>query len=551
MFALNLTIVRNTSLEQAKSNLETYTNLVARQYINPNEAVKNTPSNIRVTIIDKNGNVLADSLNNDVSNMDNHLDRDEVQAALNDNPEVFSRKSTVVGQSMLYYAIKQPIDDDFVIVRASITEKTLSKYLGKASFLTAILAASIFTATTIAAIFISSNTLKPLETVKDQLLAINRGEYTEIETKSHDGNISLILAEINVIGQKLKDNIKDLKEGNEKLEHIVDNVSDALVVFNENKKIEIINREALSIFNLTRQAVGREYTSLGAPLEFLKFIDEFISSEEKEDSISFEYSINSRYYSCTLQRVPRDFIILVMFDLTYKKNSEITRSEFFANASHELKTPLTSISGFAQMLDMQKQKDPMTEKCVSQIIKESDKMLGLIEDMLSLSHIETKEKPGTEKIMLSEIVKEVSSSLATISVENDVKIETEGEAIVYADKAHMYELIKNLVENSIRYNSKGGFVKVSLKSNRNKRQIVVSDNGIGIAPKHQLRIFERFYRVNKSRSRETGGTGLGLAIVKHVVDLYGGKIKLESREGEGTTITIDLPFRQIEIAGSN
>lgn len=231
--------------------------------------------------------------------------------------------------------------------------------------------------------------------------------------------------------------------------------------------------------------------------------------------------------------------VLVLSDITAIKTSEKTRSEFFANASHELKTPLTAIKGFNDIIGLQTNEQE-TKALSEKIDTEVSRIIALLKDMLDLSELESQKDVNPEDVSLARIAESVKESLAPIAKEKNVQISIDGDAIVRMEREHAIELVKNLVENGVKYNRSGGYVKVTISSDASHTTLTVADDGIGIEEKHQQRIFERFYRVNKSRSRETGGTGLGLAIVKHICTLYNADLSLTSKLGVGTTVTVAI-----------
>jgi two-component system phosphate regulon sensor histidine kinase PhoR len=220
---------------------------------------------------------------------------------------------------------------------------------------------------------------------------------------------------------------------------------------------------------------------------------------------------------------------------TINRENTKRRDEFFANASHELKTPLTAIKGFNELTAINN-KDENIRKYVAGITRETNRMLSLIGDMLKLSELESLQAITPVPVSLGDVINDVKDTMSTAMSEKAISLEVVGDATVIAEQGHIYELVKNLVENSVRYNSQGGKVWVTVQSNG----IVVSDNGIGIPLEDRSRIFGRFYRVEKSRSVLNGGTGLGLSIVKHICALYDWRVSLKSKIGEGTEVTVEF-----------
>jgi two-component system phosphate regulon sensor histidine kinase PhoR len=225
--------------------------------------------------------------------------------------------------------------------------------------------------------------------------------------------------------------------------------------------------------------------------------------------------------------------MVVLSDVTENHENAKRREEFFANASHELKTPLTAIKGFNELAALHN-KDEGIQKYVDSITRETNRMLALIGDMLKLSELETAQDTSPVPVQLAKIANEVREAVQPAIEEKAIIVEVVGDGSVTAEPGHVYELLKNLIENAVRYNNQGGKVYVKIR----RTQITVKDDGIGISPEEQTRIFERFYRVERSRSQQGGGTGLGLSIVKHICALYGWKLTLKSKLGVGTEITV-------------
>ena len=241
-----------------------------------------------------------------------------------------------------------------------------------------------------------------------------------------------------------------------------------------------------------------------------------------------------------MRRLANGIAVIVLTDITAEHESARLRSEFFANASHELKTPLTAIKGFNEIVGM-KTEDEEIRDYSRRIGKEADRMISLIGDMLDLSRLESGQKLHPEPVSLRSAAQEVADTLSPLAAEKQISLSVQGDATVSAEREHITELIKNLAENGVRYNRPDGHVCISIREEDKTAVLTVADDGIGIDEKDQGRIFERFYRVSKSRSRETGGTGLGLAIVKHICSLYDAELSLRSKPGVGTEITVRFP----------
>ena len=533
-FIFGIKINKNSHLKEAKEKVTEITQILAQNYTDEQIATTSVPDNVRVTIIDSLGKVLTDS-SKDVSKED-HLQREEIISALQGKPKTVKRYSKTLKKNMVYYALKVTVTGEhapYVFVRVAIPVESVNSYvLGTIPPIIYVLIVTL-TLSFIASFIATNSLVKPLKEIKSKLAGVNNGVYKEIIPTSSDKEINEMLMEINSISEKLEDNIKCAKQDNEKLNYLLNNITDGIIVLNENGTITVANKIATWLFDV-KDCVGKNYSILTLNDNFLEEINN--SLKNKTDEI-FETEINSKYYNVTVKALENDFTIIVLSDITAVKNGEITRSEFFANASHELKTPLTAIKGFNEIVAL-KTKDEEVKKLSDKIKKETDRIILLINDMLNLSKLEVLKAPVLENVDLNAVSQDVAESLSSLSKQKHVKVTIEGTANVLMEKEHSIELIKNLVENAIRYNDKNGNVKVSLSENEKQSTLIVSDDGIGIDEENQQRIFERFYRVNKSRSRETGGTGLGLAIVKHICALYRAELSLKSKLGVGTTIKI-------------
>lgn len=539
MFGLGILVTQNNNYELATQRITELTYIYAGNYSEEPSFIENVPDDVRLTVVDATGKVLADSEQADVSNLDNHINREEIIAALNGKPKTVTRYSDTVGKNMLYYAEKVDTADGYVFVRVSIPVKSVNAYILKTIPLSlGILAAALLCAV-LASLFLSSGLIKPLKAIGQSLKNIESDSFTPVLATTDDQDVNAILTDINGVGEKLHDTIRTATNEKERLDFVINNVSDGIVVLDNNGEIGLINSNAADIFGV-KDAVGKQINVLSADESFVSAMADCAANGKNG---IFEYSNEKSVYLVAVRRVENGLTIAVLSDITATKNAEKTRSDFFANASHELKTPLTSIKGFNEMIALNS-KDEAVLGYSAHIEKEIARILVLIDDMLNLSKLENDNTLTPVPLNAEEIALDVADSLSGMAKEKDVEVSVSGGGIVFAEREHLFELVKNLVENGIRYNNAGGKVDVSIDENHGATTIKVADNGIGIDDSNQARIFERFYRVDKSRSRETGGTGLGLAIVKHVAELYGAELSLKSKLGVGTTVTVTFTKKQ-------
>lgn len=538
LFLSGISITKSIYKKQAEERIIDVANIYAENYTSSDKVVKNVPKDYRVTVVDKAGKVLSDSETADVSNMENHIDREEIVAALHGKPVAVTRRSDTTNKDMVYSAVKVDLSaDDYVFVRVSTPVDSVNLYATSTILPNFYVLIAAIIAAIILSVVLTKSLVKPMAEIKNSLIALNNGTFTPSTPSEKDPEINKMLSEINDIGEKLSDTITTVSEDNKKLDYILNNVSDGIVVITANGNIEVMNDNAKLVFDVKNDAISSNYTVLSANEKFISAVSDAVN--ERINKV-FEFTTAAHdVYLTSIRCLDGGMTIIVLSDITAVKHGEEIRSEFFANASHELKTPLTAIKGFNDVIGM-KSKDDDIRTLSSKIDKEVNRVVSLIDDMLNLSKLETTKTPIVEKVDLVAVAYDAEESISALARDKNVNIEISGEGTVEMEKDHAYELVKNLMENAVRYNEDGGHVFVSVDEKSDKVTLKVKDDGIGIDEENQSRIFERFYRVNKSRSRETGGTGLGLSIVKHVAELYGAKLTLSSTLGTGTEITVSF-----------
>ena len=538
LFLSGISITKSIYKKQAEERIIDVANIYAENYTSFDKVVKNVPKDYRVTVVDKSGKVLSDSETADVSNMENHIDREEIVAALHGKSVAVTRRSDTTNKDMVYSAVKVNLSsDDYVFVRVSTPVDSVNLYATSTILPNFYVLIAAIIAAVILSIVLTKSLVKPMAEIKNSLIALNNGTFTPSTPSEKDPEINKMMSEINDIGEKLSDTITTVSEDNKKLDYILNNVSDGIVVITADGNIEIMNDNAKLVFDVKNDAISSNYTVLSANEKFISAVSDAVN--ERINKV-FEFTTAAHdVYLTSIRCLDGGMTIIVLSDITAVKQGEEIRSEFFANASHELKTPLTAIKGFNDVIGM-KSKDDDIRTLSSKIDKEVNRVVSLIDDMLNLSKLETTKTPIVEKVDLVAVAYDAAESISALARGKNVNIEISGEGTVDMEKDHAYELVKNLMENAVRYNEDGGHVIVSVDEKADKVTLKVKDDGIGIDEENQSRIFERFYRVNKSRSRETGGTGLGLSIVKHVAELYGAKLTLSSTLGAGTEITVSF-----------
>lgn len=386
----------------------------------------------------------------------------------------------------------------------------------------------------------------PLEKIQIMLENINKGNYNVVSYEAKYKEINDIIDNINKAAKTVSKSLNDLRYEQTKSDFILENVAQGIIALSESDNILICNDVIVNIFD-TKENVA------GVPLDYLIKDEKILSSvkeavRQKKDGNIGEIAVGAKFYRIDCKIVNDEIFepykdikyFLLFTDITVEANIAKMRGEFFANASHELKTPLTAIMGYSELLKDGKLSPKNREKCAGEIYENSSSMLSLINKMLTLSKLDTsKIVAETENVNLRELCDGVIAKLKVLASENDITLSCDGEACVMADKGQIYTIVSNLVSNAIKYNKKGGYVKIQLWSDDKTVSLSVEDNGIGISEENRSRVFERFFKVDAARTRTANqSTGLGLAIVKHLVTENNGEIKLESELGVGTKITI-------------
>lgn len=537
MLGLGVLVTRSDRYEMTEEKIREVTEIYAATF-DPDNIRFSEDDAIRVTVLDNAGQVLADSEAVDPAEMENHSQREEILAAFGGNPKTVTRTSETTGRKMMYYAERVEVDGISYYIRVAIPIASVSSYIVKSSVPMLFIMLMVLFLTTLCGYFFGAGLLKPLETVRRGLAGVEKGTYREIPPMTDDEEINRMLVDINAISTKLQTSVTEARSEREKLDYVLNHVSDGIVVADDKLAVVIVNRCAEGIFGITG-AVGKGIRALTADEAFIHAMTD--CAEGGSGSI-FRAQYNGAWYLVTVHRTENGLVIAVLTDVTAEKNGEQMRLEFFANASHELKTPLTTIKGFNDLVAMEAQED-RTRGYAERIDREVSRMLALIDDMLNISRLESTTLTAADlvPVSLGEVAGEVTEALSMLASEKKIEVSVTGDATLTCTHDHAYELIKNLTENAIRYGRAGGHAYVSLETVGGAPTLTVKDDGIGIDAEHQSRIFERFYRVDKSRSRATGGTGLGLSIVKHICDLYGAEIALTSKPGVGTTVRVTFP----------
>ena len=484
---------------------------------------------IRISWINQDGSVLYDT-HSDSAVMENHLEREEVREALATGTGRSVRHSSTTSGQAMYAAQRLP---DGSVLRLAMTQySTLTVILGMARPITIVLAVACAMSLLLAN-YLSQAIVKPLNALNLEEPLGNR-EYAEMMP---------LLLRIDSQQRQLKAQQTEMKRKQREFDAVTTNMEEGLVLMNDRCIVLTMNPAAARLIGLSRPFVGMNFIGLSQ----IPVMEDVVRKAQEGRKTEAEYVLLGRAYQVEATPVKSggvvSGVVLLILDVTQKHEAEIQRREFTANVSHELKTPLHSISGYAELIKTGIVRPEDVQGFSEHIYTEAQRMIRLVEDILKLSRLDEKPTPDRlEPVDLYVLVRECMENLESTAEKNRVTMDLHGVSTPFTgNRQQLQGIVMNLCSNAIKYNRAGGRVDVSVRREPGKVILSVADTGIGIAPEHHDRIFQRFYRVDKSHSKAVGGTGLGLSIVKHAVMNHNAKIELDSREGEGTTIRVIFP----------
>lgn len=490
-----------------------------------------SPDRYRITWINTQGNVIYDT-RTDAESLENHADRTEIKQALKDGYGESIRYSSTLLEKTIYCA--QRLTDGSVL-RISVSRATIGVLmLGILQPILIVLIAALVLSGMLAK-RLSKRIVEPLNSL-DLEHPLDNDSYEEL---------SPLLNRINRQHNQITAQMRELKKRTDQFAQITASMNEGLVLLDNRGCILSINPAAIEIFGAEPSCVGQDFLSVDRSHD----MSVAIQAALKDGHSEIHASRKGLIYQFDISRIAADGetagVVILAFDITEKETAEQNRREFTANVSHELKTPLQGIIGSAELIENGMVKPEDMSRFVGHIRLEAQRLVTLIGDIIRLSQLDEGGDMPRENIDLLSVASAVADDLLLSADGQGISIAVEGSpANVYGVKRLLYEIVYNLCDNAIKYNRQGGSVKISTVSEGGFSSVTVSDIGIGIAPEYQNRIFERFFRVDKSHSKSSGGTGLGLSIVKHAVQYHHGKIELTSAPGKGTSITVSFPAIQ-------
>ncbi len=488
----------------------------------------------RITLIKEDGDVVYDS-SQDAKFLPTHKDRPEVIKAQKNGFAKIERYSNTLSKDLYYVSLRL---EDGKVLRVSREMDNLLGAFRKVFPIDILMSLLVFAIATVVSRRLTKKTFEPLNNLKEDLLTIDTDMFPEI---------SPFINKINKQNKTIKENYREISRERDTIETILKNMKESLIIIDENKNLLSVNNSARELFNSKRDLIGENILNLIRDEDLLKLIDDALmgSSVESITNIGdreFKFYVNPVFEDKKVRGV-----VILFIDETEEIRALRLREEFSSNVSHELKTPLTSICGFSELLVNGMVDDDNKEEFYKLIYDDSKRLLNLIEDIMKISGLESEETFSREEIKLNELIRDILRAQRNLIDEKNIDVSLDGHGLVYENKTMMWELFANIINNGLKYNKDGGKLDIKISEDEKNYEVSIVDTGIGIPSKDLARIFERFYRVDKSRSRKIGGTGLGLSIVKHVLQSIDGKLEISSELGMGTSFKVILRKDRSEI----
>lgn len=511
-------------IKNEASYVKTAMDMVGEDYLK--EIDKQSPSS-RFTLINLKGEVIFDS-KEEKSKMANHLDRPEILQAIKNGVGEDVRLSQTLGEQTFYYAVK--LNNNSILRVANTVD---SVFVSMSNSLPFIIIISLV-------VLCISMIIAKIET-KRFITPINKLNLeSPLENDVYD-ELTPLLNRIHKQNNQISQQMRKLKERHEEFIAVTENMQEGLIVLDKNENILSINNMALTLFEVEAEnCMYQHILKLSRNTELQQVVGKAFEGKSYDKIVKLKKKYFSLMSNAVIIEGEQKGIVILILDVTEKQKSEKMRREFSANVSHELKTPLMSISGYAEIIKNNMVKNEDIPEFASRIYNESNRLTNLVEDIIKISKLdESSEELKFEEVDLFQVIQNVCQNLSQYAVKNHVSVNIKGEHVkILGVERILNEIIYNLCNNAIKYNKEDGNVLIEIVEKNKSIQLIVSDTGIGIPKSAQERIFERFYRVDKSHSRNIDGTGLGLSIVKHGVTLHKANIQVKSEIDKGTSIKI-------------
>ena len=482
-------------------------------------------SNVRITWVDNEGTILYDS-NSDATKMDNHQNRKEIREAMEEGYGESTRFSTTLTTQSIYVAQRL---DDGTVLRLSVTQHSLLLLLIRMFQPFALIVILSIVLSIWVARYTSRRIIAPLNNL-DLDQPLSNDAYDEITP---------LLRRIDYHQKELAKKESQFNQKKQEFDTIISKIKEGIILLDAGCHVISMNAAAQDLFQTDQSCIGKDILKTTRDLAFNNLLEVGLKGDNQEGIVHFDKDSYKVLIRPILSDGHMTGLVVLLFDVTEQLQIEQLRHEFTANVSHELKTPLHVISGYSEMLVNGLVSADDVPRFAGKIYKESKQMVQLVEDIIKLSQLDETDQVPMEDVDLYRVAKSVLSSLSAKAKQRDIQLQLKGQPThITGNPALIHSVLYNLSDNAITYNRDGGSVNITITDEADKISVDVKDTGIGISKEEQERIFERFYRIDKSRSRKVGGTGLGLSIVKHALKLHNASINVRSVPDEGTTMTL-------------
>lgn len=548
--------------EQVRKNLEVRSRMATEQMrpplragddakVNEVAGVLGNATGTRLTVMLPNGDVVGDS-DEDPALMESHADREEMREALRGNVGTSTRPSTTLGKNMTYVAVPVFGEDGalLAVVRASLPATDIEEALDSVYFNLALGALVTAAVAALVCLYAARRISRPLDEMRSGAEQFARGEFAHRIHPPAFRELAQLADTLNSMAQQLDDRIRTITRQRSESDAILSSMAEGVIALDSQEHVLTVNRAAADFFEVDPDwARGRPIQEVVRNREMQELVTSVLHERRERDS---EFSVESgetrhlHAYATPLQDTADREIgaLVVLNDITHLRRLEKVRSDFVANVSHELKTPITAVKGFAEaLLDGAVEDKEQARRFLDIIARQSERLHAIIEDLLLLSRVEQDHDLHKEPISMVRMLDEALDVCRPAAENRGVvlHVQCEPDLKVSCNSALVEQAVVNLVDNAIKYSESGGDVQVLAGTEDGTVFIKVQDHGCGISEEHLSRLFERFYRVDKARSRKMGGTGLGLSIVRHIANVHGGTVHAESKPGKGSIFTIELP----------
>lgn len=522
-----------TFVNQAKADLSQITHTTAQvlNHVDNDTAYLHTVTqdslNYRISLINPQGDVVFDSAKN-IHSLNSHKDRPEFIGALEHNSTSVERFSHTLAKDLYY--VSQKLDNGYVLRISREMDSLIGTFIGTIPIDIAI-SITIFIIALLVSMRLATTMFAPLNNHHEDLTHIDTDSFPEIKP---------FITRIKNQNELIKTNLLNISRERDTMNTILKNMKEALIIVDNDLHILSINNAALKMFNVTPEQASQDLTKLVSNKALLALTQGSLHGTSTETVFSLHSKSYKTYINPVFEENSIKGVVMLFIDETEEIQAKHLREEFSSNVSHELKTPLTSICGFSELLACGMVEESSKNEFYQLIYKDSKRLLNLVEDIMKISGLEQEQISGKEPIMLREIIDDIIQAHETLITSKHIHISVSGNGEIYENKTMIWELFSNLISNALKYNKNNGSLEITITTQPETYEIIIKDTGIGIANDDINRIFERFYRADKSRSQTIEGTGLGLSIVKHIIQTIHGSLDVTSQINKGTAFTLAL-----------